>query len=141
MRYLLVLIMGALLSSTLDAQLSINLGFNIDYWTWDKLVKKLQLYGSKSSIGGAIYVCANFGNLSIPIRLEYINQDTSQIYIECPDAKHIYEATISPTLHLTKNSYVRVESAYVNAHCAFADKDGKIKDKRLHMAAEMGFLF
>jgi hypothetical protein len=127
---------GAVIERTME---NIDLAFNIDYWTWEDDVKGL--YGSKSSIGGAIYICPNFGKLSIPVRLEYINQDKSQIYIENPNTKQIYAATASPTYHFNKNAYIRAESAYVKADGAFADKDGNIRNKKINLAVELGFLF
>ena len=99
------------------------------------------LYGSTSSIGGAVYICPNLGNLSIPVRLDYIDQDKSQIYIESEDAKQIYTATVSPTYRFNENSYIRGEFAYVNADTAFADKLGNGKDSRICLALEAGFVF
>jgi hypothetical protein len=118
---------------------NIDLAFNIDYWTWDDDVK--DLYESESAIGAAFYVCPKFGNFSIPVRLEYINQNKSQIYIESPAAKQIYAATISPTWHFNKNSYIRAESAYIKANGGFADEDGKTRDNRVNFAVELGFIF
>jgi hypothetical protein len=117
----------------------VDLGFNIDYWTWDNRVKKL--YGSKSSLGGAVYICPSFGNLSIPVRVEFINQDKSQIYIENPNTKHMYAATVSPTYHFNEKTYIRAESAYIKADGAFTDKDGRSKNNRINLAFELGFLF
>jgi hypothetical protein len=127
---------GAVIERTIK---NIDLAFNIDYWTWDDEVKNL--YVSKSSIGGAIYICPNFGSLSIPVRLEYINQDQSQIYIENPDTKHIYTATVSPTYHFNENTYLRTESAYVKANGCFTTKEGQKKNNRINLALELGFLF
>jgi hypothetical protein len=127
---------GAVIERTIG---DIDLAFNIDYWTWDGEVKNL--YESKSSIGGAIYICPNFGSLSIPVRLEYINQDKSQIYIESPTVKQIYAATVSPTWHFNENIYLRAESTYIKADGAFADKEGQNKDNRINLAIELGFLF
>jgi len=127
---------GAVIERTIK---DIDLALNIDYWTWDNDVK--YLYGSKSSIGGALYICPNLGRLSIPFRLEYINQDKSRIYIESPNAKHIYAATISPTWHFNENTYIRVESAYVKADEAFTGKDGDARENRTNLAVELGFLF
>ena len=127
---------GAVIERTIR---NIDLAFNIDYWSWDNRMKKL--YGSTSSIGGALYICPNFGNLSIPLRLEYINQNNSQINIENPNTKHIYAATVSPTWHFNENAYIRAESAYVKADGAFADEEGRIRDNRINLALELGFLF
>jgi hypothetical protein len=129
-------LLGAVIERSIG---NIDLAFNIDYWNWDSRMKGM--YGSKSSIGAAFYICPNLGNLSIPIRLEYINQDESQIYIECADTRHIYAATISPTWHFNENAYARAEAAFVKADAAFADKAGNLKDNRINLAFEIGFMF
>jgi hypothetical protein len=118
---------------------NVDIAFNIDYWSWDSRMKNL--YGSASSIGGAVYICPNFDRLSIPLRLEYINQHKSQVYIESPNAKHIYSATVSPTWHFNENIYIRAESAYVKADGAFADEQGNTRDNRINLAIELGFMF
>jgi hypothetical protein len=118
---------------------NVEIAFNIDYWSWDSRMKNL--YGSASSMGGAFYICPNFGNLSVPTRFEYINQDKSQVYLESLNAKHIYAATVSPTWYFDENTYIRAESAYVKADGAFADEQGKTRDNRINLAIELGFLF
>ena len=127
---------GAVVERTMD---NIELALNIDYWRWNNPMKAL--YGSTSSIGGAFYICPNYGNLSIPLRLEYINQKNSEIYIENPNTEHIYTLTVSPTWHFTKKAYIRVESGYVKADEAFADADGPIEDDRINLAIELGCTF
>ena len=117
----------------------IDIAFVIDYWRWDRAVK--DLYGNTSSIGGAFYICPNFGNLSIPLRFEYINQKSSQMYIENPDTKDIYTATVSPIWHYNENTYIRSEAAYVNADDAFTDEGGRVKDNKINFAVELGFTF
>lgn len=127
---------GAAIERTIE---EINLAVNIDYWTWDK--RGRSLYGSGSSIGVAVYISPNFGKLSIPVRLEYVNQNESQIYVESPTAKQIYAATVSPTWHFNENAYIRAESAYVKADGAFSDENGQTRDNRIHMAIELALLF
>jgi hypothetical protein len=118
---------------------NIYLAFNLDYWVWEGSMKSA--HGSESSIGGAIYVCPSFGKFSIPVRLEYIDQGESEIYIESIDAKHIYTATISPTYHILDNAYLRAELSYVKADGAFADKSGNLRNERIYLSAEIGYLF
>ena len=127
---------GAIIERTIHG---IDFALVIDYWRWDSSVKNL--YESRSSIGGSLYICPNFGSFSIPLRLEYINQNKSQIYIESPGTKHIYTLTVSPTWHFNENTYIRAESAYVKADEAFADKDGRIRDNRINLAVEAGYVF
>jgi hypothetical protein len=129
-------LLGAVIERSIG---NVDLAFNIDYWNWDNRTEGI--YGSKSSVGAAFYICPNLGNLSIPFRLEYIAQDKSQIYIENPDTNRIYAATFSPTWHFNENAYVRAESSYVKANGAFMDKNGYTKDNRINLAIEVGFLF
>jgi len=127
---------GAVVERTIK---NLYLAVNVDYWNWDAGMK--DFYGSKSAIGGAFYVAPSFGHFSIPLRLEYIDQGKSRIYIDNVDAKHIYTATISPTYTFCEHAYIRVESAYVHADHGFADKNGNSKDHRICLAAEVGYLF
>jgi hypothetical protein len=118
---------------------NIDLAFNIDYWKWSEDVESL--YEKDSSIGAAFYFCPNFDKFSIPIRLEYINQDKSQLYTESPDTQDIYSATVSPTWHFNDSAYIRAEAAYINGDSAFEDDSGNIKDHRFNLAVELGYLF
>lgn len=127
---------GAVVEYTMK---NIYVAFNLDYWIWDGSMKSA--HASESSIGGAIYVCPSFGKFSIPLRLEYIDQGESEIYIESINAKHVYTATISPTYHILDNAYLRAELSYVKADSAFADKSGNLENQRIYLAAEIGYLF
>jgi hypothetical protein len=127
---------GAVIERTIN---DIDLALNIDYWRWSNPMN--ELYESHSSFGGAFYICPNFGNFSIPLRLEYINQKNSQIFIENPDTKDIYTVTVSPTWHYNENTYIRAEAAYVKADGGFVDEDGRIRDNRINCAIELGFTF
>ncbi|MGA8179338.1 MAG: outer membrane beta-barrel protein [Desulfobacterales bacterium] len=118
---------------------NVYLALNIDYWNRDAGTS--YLYKNRSSIGGALYIAPRFGHFLIPLRLEYIDQGESRIYIDNANAKHIYAATISPTYTFREKAYIRVESAYVHAGHEFADKNGDIKHSRIWLAAEIGYLF
>ena len=127
---------GVVIESTIQG---IDIALNLDYWRWDNRIIDLQ--GNKSSIGVAVYICPNFNNFSIPVRLEYINQDSSRIYIDTINAERISSVTVSPTWYFDEKTYVRVESVYVNADSAFIHKDGISKDNRISLAIEVGLLF
>ena len=127
---------GAIIERTIN---NIDFAFIIDYWRWDSSMKNL--YGSSWSIGVAIYISPDFGRFSFPMRFEYIDLKNSEIYIENPDTKNIYTATVSPTWHYTENTYIRAEAAYVKAGGAFADENGNIRDNRINLAIELGFIF
>lgn len=118
---------------------NLHLAFNIDYWNWDAGMK--DFYGSRSAVGTAFYIAPRFGRFSIPLRLEYIDQGKSRIYIDNMATKHIYTATISPTYKFCEKAYARIESAYVHADHGFADKNGNTKNSRICLAAEIGYLF
>ena len=118
---------------------NVCLAVNVDYWNWDMKLKSY--YGSKSAVGAAFYIDPSFGPLSIPVRLEYVDQEESRIYTGNVEAKHIYTATFSPTYQFCDHAYVRVESAYVKAEQAFSDTDGDGKNHRISLAAEVGYLF
>jgi predicted porin len=127
---------GALVERTMG---NLDLAFNVDYWRWDS--SQQSAHDSDSSIGAAVYVTPHFGKFSIPLRLEYIDQDKSGMYIDNIDTKQIYAATLSPTYHFRDNIYVRADLGYVKADNGFTDDDGNIKDDRICFAAEVGYLF
>jgi len=127
---------GAVVERTIK---NVCLAVNIDYWNRDEGMRSF--YESQSAIGGAFYVTPRFGHFSIPVRLEYIDQGESRIFINNVDSKRIYTATISPTYTFCENAYVRIESAYVYADNAFADKNGNSKNNRVCLTAEVGYLF
>ena len=118
---------------------NIYFAVNVDWWQWNKAMANY--YGRRSSIGGALYAVPDFGKFSLPVRVEYVDQGSSRMYLDDPETKRIYAATISPTYRFTKASYLRFESSYVHASKGFADKDGRTKDNRVYLAAEIGYLF
>lgn len=118
---------------------NVPLAVNIDWWRWDSALA--DQHGRRSAVGGAFYAVPGFGKFSLPVRLEYIDQGSSGIYVENPEAARIYTATLSPTYRFTKESYLRFETAFVRASHGFADKDGKTKDKRVYLAMELGYVF
>jgi len=118
---------------------NIYLALNVDYWRWDSSMRAS--YERRSSIGAAFYVSPSFGKISVPLRLEYIDQGKSRIYTDNTDARHIYTATITPTYHFSENAYMRIEGAYIGADGTFAEKDGDVKDGRVYVSMELGFVF
>ncbi len=127
---------GALVMWTIN---NVEVGFDIDYWNWDSNLKKD--FRRNYSIGGNVYICPRFDKFSIPVRLEYIDQGKSKIYIDSMEAEHIYTATISPTYNFNEKAYIRFESSYVDADKAFNDKNGNSENNRICLAAEVGYLF
>jgi hypothetical protein len=127
---------GAVIEYTIE---NIDVGVNLDYWSWDSGMKTA--HGSDSSIGAAVYIVPHFGKISIPMRLEYIDQGKSGIYLDNANAQKIYAATLSPTYHIRDNAYVRMDLGYVKADDGFTDNDGNVKSERVCLAAEIGYLF
>lgn len=127
---------GAVLEHTYE---NIYFALNVDWWQWNKAMANY--YDRRSSVGGAFYAAPCFGKFSLPVRLEYIDQGGSRIYLDNSETKRIYAATISPTYHFKPKAYIRLESSYVYASKGFADKEGRTKDKRVYLAAEIGYLF
>jgi hypothetical protein len=118
---------------------NVDLILNLDYWQWEGNMKSL--HGDDDSIGGALYIVPHFGNFSLPLRLEYIDQGKSGIYLDSEKAQQIYAATLSPTYHILENAYVRADLGYVNADDGFTDEGGKVESDRVCLAAEMGYIF
>lgn len=116
-----------------------EIGVNIDYWTWGDRMK--DAYGSDGAIGGAVYVSQRFGDVSIPFRIEYIQQDESEIYIESAGTDSIFTAVITPTYHFSENAYARAEASWVMADGGFENEDGGSEDGNIGLAVEFGVTF
>ena len=114
---------------------SIDLGLNADYqWLDDSAKSPGQ---DDSAFGIALYVTPNFGNVSIPVRLEYFDEGTSGIYWGGADKG--YTATITPTFRPTENTFLRAEVAYISTDRKVFR--GGTKDNKTTFAVELGFTF
>ena len=113
--------------------------FDLDYWHWEQ--GEAPNGGRRYATGGALYLVPRFGEFFLPLRLEYIDQGTSGVYLEAAEAKTITTVTLSPTYNLTEQAYLRAEAAYVHAREGFAKDDGTPKDDRLALAMEVGYRF
>jgi hypothetical protein len=127
---------GAVIQRTVS---NVDLALNVDYWRWDGSMKSAQ--AEDDSIGGALYVVPHFGKFTIPLRLEYIDQGKSGIYLDSVNAKQIYSTTLSPTYNILDNAYVRADIGYVHAKDGFTDNDGNTKSYRVCLAVEIGYTF
>lgn len=127
---------GTLIARTIG---EVDLVLNLDYWHWDG--NMADLHEDDSSIGGAFYVVPHFGNFSLPLRLEYIDQGKSAIYLDNENAHTIYAATLSPTYRFQSNVYLRTDIGYVRADDGFMDNNGNLKGDRICLAAEIGYTF
>ncbi len=115
------------------------LAFDFDVWNWSDSLD--DYYKRSYALGGALYVVPSFGKVSLPIRLEIINQGGSKIYIDSEEANDIYSITVTPTYHFTDNSFIRSEASYVYAEKGFVIDSNRVKNGRIYLAAEVGYLF
>jgi len=117
---------------------NLDVGINFDYQWLDS---KAKVSGNDSKgYGVAGYIIPKFGNFSLPVRIEYVNDGSSSIYIS--NASKAWTITATPTFRPTKNTYVRAEVSYVNSdEKIFIDNSGNPKDTKVSAAAEFGFLF
>jgi hypothetical protein len=123
---------------------SMTLGANIDYQT---LAKSKKVAGmDDSAYGIALYATLPMGDMaSLPIRLEYVNDGTSNIYGLSPGAtvsKSAMSFTISPTYNFTDATFVRAELAYVNTDKKSLLTDDKgLTDSNLNVGFQGGVRF
>ena len=116
----------------------IELGTNIDYQWLDDSAKTPG--NDDSAYGIALYASAKVDVFEIPVRIEYVNDGTSEIYSVAGDDAWTF--TITPTWKPTKNTFLRAEFSYISTDDkGFADEDGDLKDNRTVMGVEAGFIF
>ena len=113
---------------------NVDLGFNLDYqWLDDPGPGQ-----DDSAYGLALYAIPRFGQFSVPVRLEYFNEGTSQIYSD-GNADKGYTFTITPTFKPTENTFLRAEVAYISTDNNVF-KNGT-KDNKTTLSVEIGFTF
>jgi hypothetical protein len=117
---------------------AVDLAVNADWWRWDSAVAPA---GARNALGVAVYLQRDWAGLSLPLRLEAVRQGRSRVYVDHPDAKVLAAAAITPTWRPAETSYVRLETSCLVAREAFADARGRIRDRRLAGAAELGYRF
>ncbi len=118
----------------------IDVALNADYqWLDDS--KKVS-GNDDSAYGLALYITPKVSEaISIPVRLEYINQGTSDIY-KTGIGDNARSVTVTPTWAPSKNTYLRAEVAYVSTDKkGFVDDDGSLEDTRTFIGVEAGFRF
>ena len=118
---------------------NLYMALNIDYWRWSEAVDRY--VGGRSSTGAALYLSPTFGKFSLPLRLEYIQQGKSRIYLQSEDAESIYAATLTPTYNFTDNVLIRTEGSYVHADDGFSNRKGRPKDDKFLFSSELVFKF
>ena len=123
----------------LHALKSLYLALNADYWRWSNDVEKY--FENNGSSGVALYIVPSLERFVFPVRLEYIYEGGSRIYLDSTDAKDIYAVTFTPTYNLLCNVYVRAEASYVYANNGFEDKEGRLSSDKYSFAIETGVKF
>jgi hypothetical protein len=126
----------------ITAEYTVNnlyMALNIDYWRWSSEMDAY--FEDHSSIGAALYLAPSFGKFAFPLRLEYIDQGKSGIYLPSPAAENIYATTLTPTYNFTDNVLIRTEGSYVHADNGFSDGSGRPKDNKFLFSTEVVFKF
>jgi len=91
-----------------------------------------------SGMGLALYAVPTFGSVSVPVRVEFIDDGTSGAY--GMDKGTTF--TVTPTYNFSDSTFVRAEVAYVTAdNEIFAESDGATTDTKTSVAVQAGFLF
>ncbi len=116
-----------------------DVGVNLDYHWLDDSAKAPG--ADDTAYGVAVYLNPSLGQgVTVPVRLEYVNQGTSGIYGGIGESA--YSVTVTPTYKPTDNTYIRCELAYVSTDAnAFSDDKGNPKDNKTFLGFEAGFLF
>ncbi len=115
---------------------NLYLAVNADYWHWSSNMEKY--FKDKSSPGAAIYIVPSLKKMQFPIRLEYIHEGESKIYLDSIEAKDIYAITFTPTYNLLSDVYIRAEVSYVYANNGFNDIYGNPSNMKYNFAIETG---
>ena len=114
---------------------NLYMALNVDYWRWSSEMDRY--FEDSSSIGAALYIAPSFKKFSLPLRLEYIQQGKSRIYLPNQDAENIYAAALTPTYNFTDNILIRTEASYVHADNGFSTSKGKPKDDKFLFSLEV----
>ncbi|WP_029519889.1 outer membrane beta-barrel protein [Persephonella sp. IF05-L8] len=140
----------------------VKTGIEVDYTTLDDAVKRSNATATKAPFGydanaddSAWGVALNIdidlldaqiANVTFPIRIEYVDNGNSTddigsgIYLTGKNSA--WSFTITPTWKPTKNTFARLEAAYITTDKkVFVDDTGNDKDSRTVLAFEAGFLF
>jgi len=135
---------------------NIDLAANIDYIAKaDKMKKAAPTGTDDNAYGVALYASIPMGDkASLPMRLEYINDGTSNLYGLNPGgvtgttvSKTAYTFTITPTYNFTDATFVRAELAYTSTDkkTVLADdktaSTGIFTDSNLTVGAQAGVRF
>ncbi len=116
-------IIDLILSSSLGG---IDVALNFDY----------QMGENDDGYGLAFYLTPDLGMISLPIRIEYFDDNGSGAY----DGNKGWDLAITPTLHFNENGYVRAEVFYYDYDNA-EDVLGTTDDSNTIYRVEFGYSF
>ncbi len=108
-----------------------DVGANFNYITTDAA-------GDDDAFGVALYVTPKAGGLDVPVRVEYFSDGNSGVYGGVDTG---YSFTVTPTMALSKNSFLRVEFAYLGTDKMDIDSDGTAGDSSMSFALQGGYKF
>lgn len=115
---------------------NIPVAANLDYHMLDNATPG----NDDSATGLALYATPSFGNTSVPVRIEYMDDGSSGIYNT--GLKTGYTFTVTPTYNFSATTFVRAEAAYATAdNKVFSDKLGTAIDSKTSYAVQAGFKF
>ena len=84
------------------------------------------------------------GNWTLPMRLEYVDDGSSGIYMGVPGtSNNAYTFTITPTYNFTDSTFVRAELAYISTDQksgALVDDSGVAQDSNITVGFQAGVL-
>jgi hypothetical protein len=130
---------------------NVTLAANIDYLAKSDRSKKASTGTDDNAYGVALYASMPMGDKAeLPIRFEYINDGTSNLYGLNPGgvggttvSKSAMSFTISPTYNFTNATFARAELAYVNTDkkTLYVDDKGALTDSNLTVGFQGGVRF
>jgi hypothetical protein len=128
---------------------NIDLAANIDYIGKSKALKNATPNTDDNATGIALYASFPVAEkTTLPIRFEYINDGTSNLYgltnsASGATSKSAYTFSISPTYNFTKATFVRGSISYVSTDkkSLYVDDQNHFTDTSLTVGAQAGVLF
>ncbi|MBI1196139.1 MAG: outer membrane beta-barrel protein [Gammaproteobacteria bacterium] len=128
----------------------VDFAVNFDYLSKAKATKVAGT--DDTAYGLALYATVPMsGNFSLPMRLEYVNDGTSNLYgLQYTNASSVLEKnsavtfTVTPTYNFSSSTFVRAELAYVSTSKkdgTLVDDKGVATDSNIVVSAQGGVLF
>jgi hypothetical protein len=112
-----------------------EMGINLDYLMLDSSGANQD----DNALGVAVFAAVNNNGMTIPIRVEVMQDGTSGLYGGVDNSLTL---TVTPTKKIGKNAFIRTEVAFSSTkNKVFADNDGNTKDSQILGAVEAGLTF